>query len=198
MKRGLWNAANMISLARILLLFITFILLLSNIENLQIISLILTFIVLQLDYIDGYIARKYNISTKLGAVLDVTIDRIVENSFWVVLAYVGVFPLWAPLLVILRSFSTDAARSLALSKGKATFEFMHSRYGVALVASRSSRGLINISKTLTFLMGVYQYIYRLPSLETPLLMLVVWTVGFTLTRGILTIWDSKRILNDLK
>lgn len=191
MKEGFWNIANIITLSRIFLLIISVFLLFSNITILQIISLIITFVVLQLDYVDGYVARKFRVATKFGAVLDVVMDRIVENSYWITLAYLKVFPLWAPLIVIIRSFSTDAVRSLALTKGKATFEFMHSTLGIVLVASRWSRGLINISKTLTFMLGIYQFIYNVPSLELPLLILVTWTVAFTLIRGILTIWDSR-------
>ena len=80
-KAGFWNIANIISISRIFILVLAIILLLSNSINLQIASIVLMFIVLNMDFLDGYVARKYNVVTKFGSVLDVMIDRIVEIGF---------------------------------------------------------------------------------------------------------------------
>ena len=195
-KAGFWNIANIISISRIFLLVLAIILLLSNSINLQIASIVLMFIVLNMDFLDGYVARKYNVVTKFGSVLDVMIDRIVENAYWITLAYVNVFPLWAPIIVIIRDFVTDGVRSMMLSQGKTTFQFMKSKLGYAIVASRWSRGLYNISKTVTFMLGSYQYIYKITSFEPLILIVVIWTVFFSLLRGIFTVLDAREYLSN--
>ena len=70
--------ANIITISRIFLAFIAMGLLFLNNEN-AMISLILTIFVMWFDGLDGFVARKFNESSKLGAVLDIMGDRIVEK-----------------------------------------------------------------------------------------------------------------------
>ena len=67
--------ANIITISRIFLAFIAMGLLFLNNEN-AMISLILTIFVMWFDGLDGFVARKFNESSKLGAVLDIMGDRI--------------------------------------------------------------------------------------------------------------------------
>ena len=73
--------ANIITLSRIFLAFIAMGLLFYDAKY-ALVSLILTIFVMWFDGLDGYIARKFNETSKLGAVLDIMGDRIVENLYW--------------------------------------------------------------------------------------------------------------------
>ena len=52
-------------------------------------ALALTIIAFALDGVDGYVARKFNQSSEWGSVLDIMGDRIVELSYWIVFAILG-------------------------------------------------------------------------------------------------------------
>ena len=67
-------------------------------------ALILTIIAFAMDGLDGYIARKFNESSKLGALLDIMSDRIVENTYWILFAVMGWISIIFPLVAITRGF----------------------------------------------------------------------------------------------
>ena len=54
------------------------------------------------DALDGLIARRYHLTTELGALLDPLADKILLTaSFWV-LSSMGVLPVWLTILVVSR------------------------------------------------------------------------------------------------
>ena len=145
--------ANLITIARVVLLFVAigFIYRLSIASEL--IALALVAGVILLDWIDGVVARRSGHADETGAVLDILADRIVENSLWIVFADIGLIPVWIPLVVLVRGLATDALRALALRRGMTPFgerTVMRSRLGRALVVSRTSRAAYAVAKFLAF------------------------------------------------
>lgn len=103
----------------------------------------LTVAAIALDALDGYIARKHNLATPLGAELDVLGDRVIENVYFTYFAVVGLVSLWLPVLFFARGTATDFIRSLAARAGRSGWgqaSMMQTWWGRALVASRWSRG----------------------------------------------------------
>ena len=92
------------------------------------------------DFFDGQIARKQNIVTDFGKVMDAIADKILVNGVLIVLAYDGFIPVIIPVIIITRDICTDTIKMLVGSKGNAvpaswpakvkTFFMM---FGVALV-----------------------------------------------------------------
>ena len=80
--------ANIITLSRIFLAFVAMAMLFYKREYYEA-SLVLTVFVMWFDGLDGYVARKFNESSKLGAVLDIMGDRIVENLYWLTFCVLG-------------------------------------------------------------------------------------------------------------
>ena len=113
--------ANLITLGRIVLLFITIGFLYLREPWAAGVALVLTIFVYVSDAFDGYIARQRGRATAAGAVFDIAGDRVVENAYWIVFAHIGLIPVWIPLIMITRSFAVDAVRSLALAEGKTAF-----------------------------------------------------------------------------
>jgi CDP-diacylglycerol--glycerol-3-phosphate 3-phosphatidyltransferase len=174
------------------------------------VAVLLTLVVFVGDAVDGVVARARGEVNSLGAVVDIAGDRVVENVYWVVLAHVGLLSVWFPLIMLVRSFSVDAVRSLALGEGKTAFgetTMMTSRLGVWLAASRFHRGLYGSAKVITFIYLLLELAFKLqlgrsdpfradwgsylPAIETTGIVLAVFTLLYSLARGAVVLWDSR-------
>lgn len=54
------------------------------------------------DGLDGYLAKRFNWHTRLGALLDPIADKLLVAGLFVTLAYTGDIPVWLAAVVILR------------------------------------------------------------------------------------------------
>ena len=145
--------ANLITLFRLILVFVV-ISLFGQHVYLDVLLVVMIGVILFLDAVDGYVARKLNEASDFGALFDIVGDRIVECIFWVYFAVVGLIPFWIPAIVIARGFFTDGLRSAAFADGKTAFgekTMMSSTWTRALTSSRASRSIYGIAKTLAFL-----------------------------------------------
>ena len=69
------------------------------------------------DFVDGYIARRYNQTTDLGKFLDPLADKLITIAAMVMFCEWGVFPGWALMLVLTREFAVTGLRLIAVQKG---------------------------------------------------------------------------------
>lgn len=70
------------------------------------------------DFLDGYIARKYNLVTDFGKVMDAIADKILVNGLLIILAYNGFISVIVPVIIITRDTFTDAFKMACGQKGK--------------------------------------------------------------------------------
>ena len=68
------------------------------------------------DYIDGHIARKYNMTTDMGKFLDPLADKLLVFSAILLLVQFGRIPAWAAMVVLTREFAVSGLRMVAASK----------------------------------------------------------------------------------
>lgn len=189
--------ANIITLSRIFLAFIVVALLFlkSNVATLT--ALILTIFVMWFDGLDGYIARKFNETSKLGAVLDIMGDRIVENVFWITFCALGWLNVAIPIIVLTRGIITDSLRSLALAQGYTAFgekTMMQGKVAKFIVASNFSRFTYALCKAVAFLFiiaGHLSFNYDHTILVIGIICAYI-AVAFCVLRGIPVIFESKR------
>lgn len=144
------STANIITLSRLPLLLLLVGLLYLQWAPAALADLVLLAVLYLMDWFDGYWARTKNQVTDLGSVLDIAIDRVVENVLWIVFAHLGKVPVWVPILFIIRSFVVDGLRGFALARGYSAFGMMHSPWGRFLVSGRFMRGLYGLAKGLAF------------------------------------------------
>ena len=69
------------------------------------------------DLLDGYLARKRNETTNLGAFLDPVADKVLVTSALVVLTVAGIVPSWSVILIIGREILINGFRLIAIEKG---------------------------------------------------------------------------------
>lgn len=143
--------ANLVTFLRLILLFVLVLSIYWADPSWQRANLPLLIVIMVLDAVDGWVARKFNESSLFGAVFDIAVDRIVETVLWVVLAHIGLVPVWAAIVFIVRGNIVDTIRnSSAASKGVAPFDMMRSPLGRMLVGGRIMRGTYNTAKIATF------------------------------------------------
>ena len=70
------------------------------------------------DFLDGYIARKYNLVTDFGKVMDAIADKVLVNGVLIILAYDKMLPLIVPVIIITRDIVVDSIKMASGSKGK--------------------------------------------------------------------------------
>jgi CDP-diacylglycerol--glycerol-3-phosphate 3-phosphatidyltransferase len=79
---------------------------------------LLVFLVASLtDYLDGVIARKRNLITDFGKLMDPLADKVLTASAFICLIPFGALPAWAVIIIISREFLITGLRLLASSKG---------------------------------------------------------------------------------
>jgi len=70
------------------------------------------------DFIDGFIARKYNMVTDFGKLMDAIADKVLVNSLLIILASSNHISPIIAVIVVMRDIIVDSIKMLAASKGK--------------------------------------------------------------------------------
>ena len=70
------------------------------------------------DFVDGYIARKYNQVSDFGKFLDPLADKLLTLAAMAMFCQWGSFPAWALMIVLTREFAVSGLRMVAGPKGK--------------------------------------------------------------------------------
>ena len=70
------------------------------------------------DFFDGYIARKYNLITDFGKIMDPLADKILVISALVIFVQLEYIPGWMSIIVLAREFLISGIRILAAAKGE--------------------------------------------------------------------------------
>lgn len=71
------------------------------------------------DFLDGHLARKYNMVTDLGKVMDAIADKILVNGVLIVLAYEGYISVVIPVIIVSRDIIVDSIKMVAGGKNGA-------------------------------------------------------------------------------
>ena len=159
-----------------------------------------------LDGLDGYLARRKNLATALGAQFDILGDRIVENLLFTFFATGGLVTVWVPVFFFVRGTITDFFRGVAARSGRSGFggaSMLETWWGRALVASRLSRGAYAGLKCVCFCyLGLEWTLGHADALRiseragdwvaTGSHLLVGATVAFCFVRAVPVLWEGRR------
>lgn len=101
---------NQLTVLRIILTPIFFVLLLSEEPLLKQIALGVFLIAAVTDWYDGWLARKFNYITNWGRVWDPIADKILTSSAFIALVILGIIELWMLIIILLRDFIITGIR----------------------------------------------------------------------------------------
>ena len=114
--RRVLTVPNLLSFIRIALIPV-FVILIAD-EGSRLGGFVLLGFVQATDWVDGYIARRYDQVTELGKLLDPFADRLAVAAALITFVAVDIFPLWAALLVLVRDgLILLAAAYLGITRG---------------------------------------------------------------------------------
>ncbi|MFO7690893.1 MAG: CDP-diacylglycerol--glycerol-3-phosphate 3-phosphatidyltransferase [Cryobacterium sp.] len=112
-----WNLPNLITVVRILLAPLFMWLLLADDGadgGLRWAAAALFIVAIATDGIDGAIARKYNLVTDLGKLLDPIADKILTGGALICLSILGELPWWVTAVILLREIGITVFRFVML------------------------------------------------------------------------------------
>ena len=79
-------------------------------------ALVIFVIAASTDALDGYLARKLQLVSNFGKLIDPLADKMLVCSVLVAFTYTGSVPAWATILIIVREFYISGFRQLALEQ----------------------------------------------------------------------------------
>tara|TARA_B100001123_G_C15027811_1_gene914141 strand:- start:59 stop:640 length:582 start_codon:yes stop_codon:yes gene_type:complete len=115
------NLPNILSISRIPMVFLIVTLMVVDTFETKRWALALFILSSLTDWIDGYLARKWNQVTDLGKFMDALADKVLTVGLLVALAILDKMPDWAlfaVLLILTREFMVTGLRLVAAGKGR--------------------------------------------------------------------------------
>jgi CDP-diacylglycerol--glycerol-3-phosphate 3-phosphatidyltransferase len=111
------NIPNKLSTLRILLVPIIIYLLLINSLTSSIAALVVFVLAALTDKYDGHYARKYNLVTTLGKILDPLADKLLIIGVFTAFVEIGVLSTWPLLIIVARELAVTGLRVVAADQG---------------------------------------------------------------------------------
>lgn len=195
------NSANIVSISRIFVAFVSLGLLFVNTTTAYIWAIILAGVAFSMDAVDGYLARKYGQASQLGAVLDIMGDRIVEAIYWIAFAVLGWIPVIFPIICVTRAFVTDNIRSIALTKGMTPFGMQTTEWGKFICASKFMKTTYAVAKVAAYILLIFAHTPGLDKtiaepIETAAIILAWIAIIFCVVRGIPVVAECGKLFKE--
>jgi CDP-diacylglycerol--glycerol-3-phosphate 3-phosphatidyltransferase len=114
-----WNVANLVTIGRIALVpFFAAALLVDDGNSVlwRLIATVVFVLAALTDKVDGYIARRHNLVTSLGALLDPIADKLLIGTALVILSAFGELPWWVTVVILVRELGITALRFVLLRR----------------------------------------------------------------------------------
>ncbi len=114
------NLPNKLTLFRVILIPVFIIALMSGILPEPVnryVGVIIFCVASFTDYLDGHIARKYNLVTNFGKFMDPLADKLLVSSALICMIELGFLPAWIVIIIISREFIITGFRLIAAESG---------------------------------------------------------------------------------
>jgi CDP-diacylglycerol--glycerol-3-phosphate 3-phosphatidyltransferase len=111
------NIANIITVVRILMAPLFFVLLLlddGHDGSLRVWAAAIFVVAILTDSLDGFLARRQNLVSDFGKIVDPLADKVLTGGAFIVLSVLGELPWWVTILILIREVGITVYRFVAL------------------------------------------------------------------------------------
>ena len=117
-SKGFWNLPNSLTVLRILLVPVMVWMLLEEPTQLEAqISVVIFVAAMITDIVDGWLARKWDLVSPVGAYLDPLADKLMTITVLIMLVPLGRAPAWIVAILLCREGAITGLRSIASQEG---------------------------------------------------------------------------------
>lgn len=119
MSNETWNLPNALTLLRIFLVPFLVVVLLTKFTGREFVGLGIFLVAAVTDFFDGWLARRRNQTTRIGALLDPIADKLLMSAAFISLVEMDPkhVPAWMVVVIIGREFAVSGLRSIAAQHG---------------------------------------------------------------------------------
>lgn len=111
------NLPNLLSLARILMVPVLVVVLMTKVTNHEVIGVVVFWVASITDALDGYLARRWKQVTTLGKLLDPLADKLLVAGALISLVELNLAPAWMTFIILAREFAVTGLRGIASEEG---------------------------------------------------------------------------------
>lgn len=119
---SVWNVANALTMLRMVMVPAFVIALLESGVSAdetvwRVVALALFALALFTDYLDGVLARAYQLVTSFGQLMDPIADKALTGAAWLGLSYLGMVPWWVTIVIVGRELGITLLRLWVIRRG---------------------------------------------------------------------------------
>lgn len=117
LRTGRFNLPNLLTLGRIAAVPLIVLLLFFDSRECGFWAAVIFSVAAITDWLDGWLARKWEVVTILGKFLDPLADKLIVMAAFIMMIPLGRVPAWAVFLILARDIVVSGLRSIASSEG---------------------------------------------------------------------------------
>lgn len=190
------NLPNKLTILRIILTFVFMIFVFSDELIYKVIALIIFAIASLTDFYDGYIARRDNLVTNFGKIMDPIADKLLALGAFLAFVQLQIVSAWMVVLIISREIIITGLRLFAMTKGK----FLAAEKGGKHKTVSQMVAIFLILGYLIFKATMLQFFSWSDNFELwcnlGIFILMVITVILTLISGLSYLWQNRKLIYD--
>lgn len=193
------NIPNQLTVLRLILTFVFLATMTMIFPHCKTVSLIVFVIAAITDFLDGYLARKHNLITSFGKLMDPLADKVLMAAGFIMLISTGYVPAWIVVVILTREFLVTGLRLVASAEGmvlaaenlgkyKTTIQIVTIIYFLLMLAAREPGSLL----------GFFAPLFEIKILGPGILgQVLIWgSLFLTLLSGLSYVWKNRQLLRD--
>jgi CDP-diacylglycerol--glycerol-3-phosphate 3-phosphatidyltransferase len=193
------NIPNQLTVVRLVLTFVFLATMTLNFPHCKTVSLLVFAVAAITDFLDGYIARKHNLITNFGKLMDPLADKVLMAAGFIMLILTGFVPAWMVVVILTREFLVTGLRLVASAEGmvlaaenlgkyKTTIQIVTIIYFLLMLSAREPGSLFG------FVAPLFEVKFLGPAILGQIL---VWgSLILTLLSGFSYVWKNRQLLGD--
>ncbi len=191
------NLPNKLTVLRLILTALLVVVLSTPLPEKWTVGLLIFIVASLTDYWDGMLARKLNLITNFGKLMDPLADKVLMAAVFVLLCADGWIPAWVVVAVLAREFIVTGMRLVAGSQGQvlaAEALGKHKTIWQIVAASYYLTMLATSEWLLGWLAPVFEWRPLSPDIMGTLLIVIM--AALTLASGVRYFWNNRHLFAD--